>query len=93
MSKFEKGNKKGKGRPKGAANKRTETWEAFTDYCLNGGLERFKREMNSLKGKQFTDTFLSILEFHKPKQARTVVTGEDGEPLVPREIKIEIVKK
>ena len=59
-----------KGRGKGTKNKRTNTWEAFADYCLNGGLERYQRELDSLKGKAFVDAFTTLLEFHKPKLSR-----------------------
>jgi hypothetical protein len=91
--KFKKGNKEGKGRPKGTPNKKTEQWQAFSEYCLSGGVERFQKELNGLKGKQYVDAFLSILEFHKPKLARTELTGEDGEELIPKNITIEIVHK
>lgn len=65
---FEKGNP---GKPKGARNGKTEQWEKFSEYCLNGGLERFEQELNSLKGEKYVNAFVSLLEFHKPKLART----------------------
>ena len=71
MAKFEKGH--AGGLRKGVKNKRTEQWETFADYCLNGGLERFERELNTLEGKDYVNSFLSLLEFHKPKLARTEV--------------------
>ena len=75
--KFEKGNKLG-GRKEGSLNKKTEQWEIFAEYCMNGGLERFERELNTLEGKDFVNSFLSLLEYHKHKLARTDVntTGE-----------------
>jgi hypothetical protein len=91
--KFKKGNKIGKGRPEGTPNKRTEQWQTFSEYCLTGGIDKFKRELDSLKGKQYVDAFLSILEFHKPKLARTEVTGDDGKDLIPKSITIEIIHK
>ena len=75
MGKFQVGNSGG-GRPKGVKNKRTEQWETFADYCLNGGLERFERELNTLEGKDYVNSFLSLLEFHKPKLARTETKHE-----------------
>lgn len=87
---FGKGNK---GKPTGAKNKKTEQWEAFSEYCLTGGLDRFQKELNGLKGRQYVDAFLTILEFHKPKLARTELTGDDGKELVPKNITIEIVHK
>ncbi len=75
MAKFEKGNK---GKPKGAVNKRTVQWEAFSEYCLNGGLQRFEQELNALEGKDFVNAFTTLLEFHKPKLARTQVEHSGG---------------
>lgn len=74
MPKFEKGHSGGL--RKGIPNKRTEQWEVFADYCMNGGLERFERELNTLEGKDFVNSFLSLLEYHKPKLARTDVTHD-----------------
>ena len=44
---FQEGNKLG-GRKEGSKNKKTAQWETFSEYCLNGGLERFEQELNSL---------------------------------------------
>lgn len=84
------GSAKAGGRQKGTPNKRTLQWEAFTEYCLVGGLERFQEEMNKLKTKDFVHSFLTLLEFHKPKLARSEITGKDGKefnPIIP-EIKV-----
>jgi len=69
---FQKGNKLA-GRRENIPNKRTEQWEVFSQYCLNGGLERFEQELNTLEGKDFVNAFTLLLEFHKPKLARTDV--------------------
>ena len=65
-----KGNKYA-GSRKGKPNKRTEQWEAFTQYCLEGGLQRFEQELNALEGKDYVNAFMGLLEYHKPKLART----------------------
>lgn len=79
--------KKGEGgRSKGSRNTKTEQWEIFADYCLNGGLERFQQELNSLKGEKYVNAFIGLLEFHKPKLARTQTELEVSENT------IEIVK-
>lgn len=65
------GNREGSGRPKGAKNKKTSQWEAFSQYCVEGGLERFERELNTLEGKDYVNAFINLLEFHKPKLARS----------------------
>ena len=64
------------GRPGGAVNKKTEQWEIFSEYCLNGGLERFEQELHKLEGRDYVNAFMSLLEFHKPKLARTEVKHE-----------------
>lgn len=65
-----KGHKKAGGRQKGTPNRKTETWETFAAYCIEGGLERFRSELEKLKGKQYVDAYLTLLEYHKPKLAR-----------------------
>lgn len=70
-----KGKKTG-GRTKDTPNKRTVQWEAFSEYCLNGGLQRFEQELNALEGKDFVNAFTTLLEFHKPKLARTELKGD-----------------
>lgn len=70
------GGEKTGGRQKGTPNKRTLQWEAFTSYCLEGGLERFQTEMDKLEGSSFVAAFMNLLEFHKPKLARTEVSGD-----------------
>ena len=77
---FQKGNKLA-GRRENIPNKRTEQWEVFSQYCLNGGLERFEQELNTLEGKDFVNAFTLLLEFHKPKLARTTLVGEDTNPI------------
>jgi len=78
----------GGGRPKGAKNKKTIQWEVFSEYCLNGGLEKLEKELNKLKGKDYVNAYFQLLEYHKPKLARTEVTGVDGEKM-----QIEIVTR
>lgn len=78
---FDKGNKPLSHRQKGSKNKRTIQWEAFSEYCLDGGLEKFQEELNKLDGRDFVNAFISLLEFHKPKLARTQITGADDKKL------------
>ena len=61
-----KGNKFA-GSRKGIKNKRTQQWEEFTAYCLEGGLERFREELDKLSGKDYVQVYLKLLEFHKPR--------------------------
>ncbi len=85
---FKKGNKLA-GSRKGTPNKKTEQWEVFADYCLNGGLERFQTELNTLKGEKFVYAFTSLLEFHKPKLARSDVNHSGDVNIIAPIIKIQ----
>lgn len=61
-------------RPFGSKNTKTEEWEQFRTYCLTGGLVKFREEMDKLEKKDYVESFIKLLEFHKPKLAR-----HDGE--------------
>ncbi len=82
-----KGHKKIGGRKQGTPNKKTEQWEAFAEYCLNGGLEKFQKEMNKLKGKDYVYAFTNLLEFHKPKLARTEIDNSGKLEIIWKEEK------
>lgn len=90
--KFSEGHKKVGGRKKGTPNKKTEQWEKFSEYCLQGGLEKFEQELNKLEGKQYVDAFLTILEFHKPKLSRTTLEGGEN-PIRLDHINLKIQKR
>jgi hypothetical protein len=72
-----KGDPKTGGRSVGAKNKKTEQWEVFAAYCMDGGLAKLEEELHKLKGKDFINAFSLLLEYHKPKLARTEVSGGD----------------
>lgn len=74
--KFEKGNKMSTGRPKGSKDKRTLQWEALGEYLCNKGSERFLSDLQSKDSHEFSETYLKILEYFKPKRARLDNTGE-----------------
>lgn len=78
---FPKGHQKMGGRQVGKLNGKTEQWIMFSEYCLNGGLEKLQKELDQLRGANFVYAFATLLEFHKPKLKRTEVTGKDGEPI------------
>ena len=70
------------GRPKGATNASTlNARRAIADFVegnvdrLNGWLERIAED-NPLAA---FDRFMSVVEYHIPKLARTEITGKDGE--------------
>ncbi len=70
------------GRKKGVKIKRTIQWEVFSKYCMEGGLEKFEKELNKLEGKEYITAFLQLLEFHKPKLARSIITEEDEKQII-----------
>jgi hypothetical protein len=69
------------GRPKGAKNLNTEAELQFRDsfkmYCYSGGFEKFKKELEALKGRNYVESFLKALEFAEPKLARHVDKNGD----------------
>lgn len=79
---FPKGNKLA-GSRKGKKNKRTEQWELFSKYMMGAGLERFQQELDKLKEEKFVHAMISMMEFFKPRLARTELTDKDGKPLFP----------
>lgn len=71
------------GSRKGKKNVKTQQWETFSKYMMEGGLSRFQTELDKLQGKPFVDSMISLLEFFKPRLARTELTDKDGAPLFP----------
>lgn len=86
---FQKGNKKIKGRVKGTPNKKTLILDSFAKTIVEGGMEKFQRELMKLKGANFVKNYMAIFEYVKPKLARTELTGKDGNELPPINIVIK----
>lgn len=78
--KFEKGHKRVGGRKKGSQNHKTKQWDTFSKYCVEGGLTKFETELNKLKGKDYVNAFLQLLEYHKPKLNRTTLSNDPDNP-------------
>lgn len=78
---FTKGNKVGRGRPKGSKNERTQQWEELGEAVISKHTERFNRILGSAKDDQFVALYLQTLEYFRPKLGRTEHTGKDGAPL------------
>ncbi len=78
---FRPGDKRPKnaGIKKGDKQLKTRQWEGIAEYMINDGATRFGDVMKELPDEKFIGTYLSILEYFKPKLARQEVTGKDGE--------------
>lgn len=85
---FEKGTSGNpQGREPGSRNKRTAQWDALVSSLEGEQAENFSRFMQTLwngtKQDQLAaaELYLKLLEFHKPKLARTALTGGDGDAI------------
>lgn len=75
--------KPGQGKSKGAKAKKTllkekvgiSTWEQMGQWLLNEGMERYKKEMVKLTGKDFIYAHTTLMEYFKPKLNRTTLEG------------------
>ena len=83
---FQKGNKLSLGRPKGSKDVKTEQWSLLGEYITQQGADRYMNALIALEDKDYVDKFEKILEYFKPKLARSEVTGKDGERLFPKPI-------
>lgn len=70
------GKREGSGRPKGTRNEKTKQWEQLGEAIQERHTERFNTILESLPDDKFSDKYLQILEYFKPKQQRTEIKGE-----------------
>ena len=75
------GARQGAGRAKGGKNERTLQWEALGESIMAVHTKRFNEVLTAMDDSDFADNYLKILEYFKPKIARTELTGADGESL------------
>jgi len=88
--------KPGQGKPKGTKDGKTllkekvglSTWETMGEWLMNEGLDRYKQEMESLRGKDFIFAHNTLVEYFKPKLNRTTLDG--GLNLQHTQIDIEL---
>lgn len=88
---FQKGHKKKGGRVKGVPSHKTLLLNTFAETVVEGGMEKFMRELMKLNGKAFVTSYLTIYEYVRPKLARTELTGANGKDLFIPITTIEIV--
>jgi len=74
------------GRPKGGINEKTRQWEELAESIKTRHSERFNAILDDLDDEKFSDKYLQVLEYFKPKLARTDVNvkGEITEIKVTR---------
>lgn len=73
-----KGNRFSNGRPQGSKNQKSIEWENLGDFLTKEGAERCANIMQSCDEEQFMKYYGMLLEYFKPKHARSEVkqTGE-----------------
>ena len=76
FKKGQSGNKEG--RPKGAVNKERKALREAITLFIEDNYDRFKEELLKLRGREFVDRIISLLEYSTPKLNRTDLTN-DGE--------------
>lgn len=70
-----------KGRNVGSKNKKTIAWTHLGGFLTENAAERAKDIMMDSDDTDFMKYYVMLLEYFKPKQARTELTGEDGNPI------------
>jgi hypothetical protein len=77
-----------KGRSKGAVGKKTEIWNEIGAWFATDGIESYKANLMELMDSDDPDTklkamdkFNALIEFFKPKLARTELVGDEKKPL------------
>lgn len=76
-------------KPKGAVSKKTEMWEALGEYIVSEGAQKAMRIIDEMPDEDFLDNYIMLLEFFKPKQARTAHVGEPESPVqivIPKDL-------
>lgn len=82
MAQFKKGvSGNPAGKPKGAVSQRKLLIDNFVNIIIEEGTERFNQELNSLEGKDFVNSYLTLLEYARPKLARTTLDGDANNPI------------
>ena len=71
-----KGNKYSTGRPAGTKKEKTLQWEALGEALLTKHSERANRILETMPDDKFLDNYGKLLEYFKPKQARTEIKQE-----------------
>lgn len=75
-------------KPKGAKSEKTKQWEELHESIVgvhadkfNSILQQWADSYDPDEQAAFVDAYMKILEYFKPKQARTVHAGEQNAPV------------
>ena len=83
--------KPGPGRPKGSPNKVTTEVRAMVAKIAERNIGNFEKWLMEVEEPaKRCDLFLTMLEYHVPKLARTELTGKDGKELQPAIVNVVI---
>jgi len=77
-----KGKKTG-GKVKGSKNLKSIQWEELGHSLLTNHSGRANQILATCDDEMFLDNYTKLMEYFKPKLARTEVTGKDGEKFLP----------
>lgn len=75
------------GKPPGLKSKKTLILETFAQTIVEGGMKRFREELNKLEGKEFIAAYMTLFEYVKPKLQRTELTGLNGPVVIEVKVK------
>jgi hypothetical protein len=64
------------GRRSGSKNERTKQWENLGESIVGKCAERFQEELFALKGKEFVQMYIQVLNFFKPKYQSTELKAD-----------------
>lgn len=64
-----------KGKKPGTKSNKTLAWEELGDWLLSEGAKKYLEMIKDLPPEKFAQRYESLLEYFKPKQQRTELTG------------------
>lgn len=76
------GARPGAGRKEGSKNERTKQWEELGKALLERHSERANQVLDNLDDDKFIDQYAKLLEYFKPKLARSEVKQENAPAVI-----------
>lgn len=68
-------------KPKGAVSQKTKMWEEMGEFFVTEGAQKYLEYLKDQDPENYMKRFEAMLEYFKPKLARTELTGKDGKDL------------